>query len=161
MRASTYRFLWKKLLLEGYILIDFPRSDKRRQKIRETAAKHMKTRQFCLGSRCLVSMNPFHVPFRFSLLGNIEAFFYNFPQFLMQYFVFETFSVSRWSPYGSVLLWECFSNYADLTVEILELVWVDLTLGFYLLIKRFCSKNIGVSLFWSPIRKSRVKLKLW
>ena len=27
MRASTYRFLWKKLLIERCILINFPHSD--------------------------------------------------------------------------------------------------------------------------------------
>ena len=39
------------------ILIDFPHSDQRRQKTREMASKPMKTKQFSLGSRCLVSMN--------------------------------------------------------------------------------------------------------
>ena len=54
MRASTYRFLWKKLLFKRCILIDLiPHSDKTREK----PTKHMKTRQFSLGSRCLVSMN--------------------------------------------------------------------------------------------------------
>ena len=54
MRASTYRFLWKKLLFKRCILIDLiPHSDQTREK----ATKHMKTREFSLGSRCLVSMN--------------------------------------------------------------------------------------------------------
>ena len=55
------------------------------------------------------------------------------------------------SIYGSVLLWECFRNCADFTVE--EFDWVDL---------RFISfprkkHSFGVSILWSPIRKSRVK----
>ena len=33
-----------------------------------------------------------------------------------------SYTVIHWSPYGSVLLWECFRNYADLTVEELDLV---------------------------------------
>ena len=47
----------KKLLIKRCILIDFSHSDQRWQNTREMAAKHMKTRQFPLGSRCLVRMN--------------------------------------------------------------------------------------------------------
>ena len=47
----------KKLLIKRCILIDFSHSDQRWQNTRETVAKHMKTRQFPLGSHCLVRMN--------------------------------------------------------------------------------------------------------
>ena len=57
MRATTFHFLWKKLLIECCILIDFSHSEQRRQKTREMAEKNMKTRQFSLGSRRLVGMN--------------------------------------------------------------------------------------------------------
>ena len=80
----------------------------------------------------------------------------------MQYFVFETFSVSRWIPYGShcAVLWESFKNYADLTVE--DLDWVDL--GFISQERVFVLKTL-VFHFFGQLLKNRelnlIKLRIF